>query len=246
MIDIKEKKARKAEKFLFDVNRFDDEYIEEVEEEEPPPPVFSEDELAAAKEAAFAQGKQQGLNEANASRETHISGVLDKIAKEFETLYAAEQLRAAQYEAESVSLCYVVFKKLFPILNEKHGLDEIMAIIKNVLESQRAQQEIIIDVHTDDVESIEKRLEPLGQELQNNCKISVRASETLGPGDCKMSWNDGGASRNVSNLSEEIQRKLEHMLADKPSLQDNRVEDEKNSDNLENKDAEENKDGDNQ
>ena len=79
MIDTKDKKTRKAEKFFFDVNHFDDDFEEEIEEEEPPPPVFSEDELTAAKDAAYRRGRQEALAEAEASREKQIATLIGVI-----------------------------------------------------------------------------------------------------------------------------------------------------------------------
>ena len=55
---------------MFDLHNFDpidvvEEVIEEViEEVEPPPPTFSTEELEAAKEMAFENGRQKGLQEA--------------------------------------------------------------------------------------------------------------------------------------------------------------------------------------
>ncbi len=216
---------RKAQKFFFDVNHFDDDFEEEVIFEEPPPPVFSEEELAAAKEAAFNQGREEALAEAKASRGKYVADLLGTVTAHFQTLFAAEQLRATQYEGEAVLLAHAIFEKLFPTLNRKQGLNEIETMITTVLNNQRNQQEIIVEVHPDYSDSIQKLLETLTGTLQDSGKITVRGNDKLGPGDCRMVWDDGGAGRDVTKISEEIHRQLEHMLADKPTLQDNRGQD---------------------
>ncbi|MCB9996523.1 MAG: flagellar protein FlbE [Rhodospirillales bacterium] len=226
MIDTKDKKTaekKQAQKFLFDQNCFDDGYVEDIIEEEPPPPTFSEAELASAEQNAFNKGKQEGLAEAEASREKHVAGILEQINQSMQTLFAAEQQRNDQYEGEAVALAYAIFKKLFPALDERHGLTEIEAVLMSVLDAQKGQQEIAIEIHPDYSDSIETRLEMLRDHTPSGCQIVVIPRDALGPGDCRMYWNNGGAGRNATALAEEIHRQLEHMLADTPTLQDNEV-----------------------
>ena len=221
MIETKDKKQRNAQKFLFDQNCFDDGFEEEIIEEDPPPPVFSEDELAAAQQESYNKGKQDGLAEAEASREKHISQILETISAHFQLLFDAEQKRNDQYESEAVALAYVIFKKLFPDLNERQGLAEVESVIRSVLENQKGQQEIIVEVHPDYSDSIDKRLEFIRNHTPSGSQVIVVKRDDLGPGDCRMHWNNGGAERNATFLAEEIHRHLEHMLADRPMLQDN-------------------------
>lgn len=225
MADTKEKtRPQKPQKFFFDQNCFDDDFEEEVIEEEPPPPVFNEEELAAAKDESYKRGRAEALAEAEASREKHIATLLGTIEKHFQTLFNAEQLRASQYENEAVLVTRTIFEKLFPALNEKEGLNEIESVIISVLEKQREQHDIVIEVHPDYTDSIDARLEKIKPTLSPHSKITVAPAESLGPGDCQMRWNDGGAHRDITSLTEEIHRQLEHMLADKPTLQDNKEE----------------------
>lgn len=215
-------------KFLFDVNKFDDESEAEpeiiVEEPPPPPPppTFSEAELAQAKEQAFAQGKIAGLAEAQASREQFVAGIVDTISRNFALLFAAEEERAARYETEAVLLADAIFKKLFRTLNERHGLAEIRTVMERVLESQRGQPRILVEVHPDYVEDIENALKNtlIGPHGTGACAVAGAAD--LGAGDCRMLWEGGGAQRDAGRLAAAIEKELEQVLADRAGLHDNR------------------------
>lgn len=225
MIETKNKKAGNAEKFFFDQNCFDDDYVEEIIEEEPPPPVFSEEELAAARKEGYEHGKKDGLAEAAASREKHVAGLLETISRHFKTLFDAEQQRARQYEGEAVMLAHAIFAKLFPALDQRNGLGEIEAVIRHVLENHREQPGIVIEVRSDYREDVARRLGAFPGVAAAGGGITVNGADDLGPGDCRMHWHNGGGGRDAGLLAEEIYKQLEHILADKFTLQDNGIAD---------------------
>jgi hypothetical protein len=139
----------KERKFLFDVNIFDAPEKEDVAEDlPPPPPVFSEDELSAAKDMAFEQGRQQGQKEQIESREQFVAITLDKIAQNFSRLFAAETLRENIFEKESLKLAILMLDLLFPTLTQKLGSDEVMSVVEKTLSSHRKTKEIMINVPT--------------------------------------------------------------------------------------------------
>lgn len=214
-------KTRKPQKFLFDMNCFDEGYVEEVIPEEPPPPVFSGQELDAARKEGYERGRREALAEAQASREKHIADLVATIGKNFKTLFEAEAARESRFEREAVELARTIFSRLFPVLNERHGPNEAEEVIAAVLEGRKEAQEIIIEVHPDYSDSIAKRLEGAAGALRSGAKISVSASESLGPGDCRMRWHDGGARRDATGIAEEIHRQLEQLLAARAALKDN-------------------------
>lgn len=227
MMAKKEQSTAQPRKFLFDTHNFDDHAVEEEEiiEEEPPPPppppTFSEEELAQAKEEAFAAGKREAEAAALASREQFVAGLLDKIAGNFTSLFAAEEARSAEYEAEAVHLAGIIFQKLFPGLNERLGLAEIERTIARVLEGHREQPRILIEVHPDYVEDIEKSTQKVIDGLHGAGACTVAGAADLGKGDCRLQWESGGAQRSATRLAQEIEKELAQVLADKPRLHDN-------------------------
>lgn len=226
----------KARKFLFDRNNFDDDVEDEVVTEElpPPPPTYSEAELEAARKRGYEDGKRDGIAEATASRERFVSGILEAISKSFTALFDEEKNRNDLYENEAVHLARAIFRKLFPALNEKHGLDEVRTVIGHVLADSRDKPEIIVDVHPDYVADIESHISGIMQHWHGIGTCTVSGNPALGPGDCRMQWASGGAHRTAARLAGEIEKELDQVLADKAALHDNKENTEAiiDSDNL--------------
>lgn len=212
---------RKSQKFFFDTNNFDEEREEVIEEEEPPPPVFSEEELARAEEDAYAKGKQDGLSEAAQSRETHIASILKNVEANLYPLLEQEDRRIALYEREAVGLAHQIFVKLFPSLNSRHGLEEIKDVITTVLETQRACPEIIIEVQPDYIADIQELIGRIKKNHDVSGVYTIKERPSLGPADCRLTWKDGGARRDIEALKEEIEKHLQQILADNSSMTDN-------------------------
>jgi flagellar assembly protein FliH len=214
-------RPRKHQKFLFDVNNFDD--PDPVDPDlPPPPPTFSEAELAGAKASEHERGRQAGHTAEKAARETIVAGLIKTIADHFTKLFDAEKQRADQFEGEVLLLTKTIFDKLFPALNEAHGLNEVETMIATVLETQRNQREIIVEVHSEFAPDIQSLADHLMKSMHAAGTVTVRANDSLARGDCKMSWNDGGAERSATHLSSEIARGLDEILGKRPRLQDNR------------------------
>lgn len=212
-----------ARKFFFDVNDFDEHKEEEiVEPPPPPPPTFSEAELENARRESLQQGRREATAEAEASRERHVADLLQTISREFSTLFAAEDLRNAQYEAESVRLTLATIQRLFPAMNQKYGLEEIQRTISEVLESQREQAVIKLEVQPDYVEIIQEHVKRVLKQGNMAGSCQVLGNHALGAGDCRMSWENGGALRDSAAIAEDIEHHMQVILADRPRLRDNR------------------------
>lgn len=208
---------RKDDKFFFDLNIFDEDVIEEPEEElPPPPPTFSEDELEAARHAAFAEGKKDGRAEATeeeqASRSTFVAQSLNKIAEAATVLFAEEAQRARRYEREATELSLSIFEKLFPVYNELYGFEELKQNISTILRKQQNQRKIHIHVSPANAAGVEAFLAELSTKgLDGN--FAVEADETLGDRACRMRWDRGGASHDTNAMAEEIKSLMQQTLA---------------------------------
>ena len=209
---------------MFDVNDFDEKDAPEVPDEPPPPPppTFSEAELERARRDSLAKGREEAAAEAEASRERRVADLLQTISREFSTLFAAEDLRNAQYEAESVRLTLATLQRLFPAMNQKYGLSEIQRVIQEVLESQREQATIKIEVEPDYVETIRDHVKRVLKQANISGNCEVTGNQALGPGDCRMSWENGGALRESTAVAEDIERHMQVILAERPRLRDNK------------------------
>lgn len=208
-----------AEKFFFHVNNFDDDVEEEIVAEEPeapppppPPPMFSEAALEAAKQEGFAQGQAQANQEAQSSRSKIVAQTLEAIQGSMETLFAQEMQREERYEQEAVALCLATTKRLFPLYNREHGLDELKEQIERILNESSGEKSVLIQVCPDYTEALQAFMGKL-QEKNAHLLITVKADDSLAPGTAHLSWQDGGAVRDCENMAQQILNKMEELLA---------------------------------
>lgn len=193
--------AAPAQKFFFDVNSFEDEVDPDPEEfAEPPPPTFSEVELAAARAQAIEQGRAEGREvaeaEAWAREEEAASRALEAVNRSLEMLASSEAARAQRYEREACALALATLEKLFPTLNDAHGLAEVRAVVERVLAAAHGPaQKITVRVAERHVEA----LSGLSPDI-----IEVAGDASLGAGDCRAAWADGGAVRDARALATHI------------------------------------------
>lgn len=219
---MKKQETPSHRKFFFDVHNFDENETadEIVEDSPPPPPTFSEQELAGAREESLARGRKEGYAEAQASIEKQILDTLNIIRNHFNILFEEEERRARIFEKEAVQLAATVFARAFPALNERHGMEEVKAVLKNVLETVREMPEIVIDVPPAYVETVQTHINGLLRQ-DGGPRCVVRGSDSLGPGQCRMAWVNGTAARNGPALAEQIHAQIAEVLADEPILTDN-------------------------
>ncbi len=202
----------KDKKFFFDVNIFDAPSKDENLDLPPPPPVFSEEELAAAKDIAFEQGRQQGQKEQKESREQLIAQSLSKIAESFSRLFAAETIRENIFEKEAIRLSLATLDLLFPLLNARIGRDEVYKIIEKTLTDHRKTKEIKICVAAGMRGEIEALITRLRTDEHEPVLWRVIEDPGLTQGDCTLEWSDGGAVRDSVKSAREIRRHLEELL----------------------------------
>ena len=217
------KQETPSQKFFFDVHNFDenekgDEIVEDLP---PPPPTFSEEELAAAREESRALGRKEGYNEAQDSIEKQVLDTLNIIRNHFNILFAEEERRAGIFEKEAVQLAATIFARAFPALNERHGMEEVKAVLQSVLETVREMPEILIDVPPAYVDAIQSHVNSLLRQ-DGGPRCVVRGSDSLGAGQCRMAWVNGTAARNGAVLAEQIREQIVQVLADEPILTDNK------------------------
>jgi flagellar assembly protein FliH len=200
------------EKFLFDTS-FDSAREREAKARaaaeaeaaaEPPPPTFSEEELEAARQAAFAEGKAAGLAEAEDSHSKRLAENLAALPPHLEAL--ARQLEAQEDERRRSALdaAVTVVRKLFPRLAREGGMEEIQAVVEACLERLRDEPRLVIRSADQDLDILRERIEQGAQRAGFEGKIVFLADETIASGDVRVEWADGGAERDQSALWKEI------------------------------------------
>lgn len=198
----------KTEKFYFDKNIFDEEEEEEELVPEDLPPVFSEEELALSKDRSFQEGlekgRREGFEESQKSLKKKTDETLSALARDIKTLLQNECRREKIYEEESVRLCLKALEKLFPYWVEERGLEEIKRTLTKILMDHKEPGKMNLDVHPDVADAIRSHIQKIekANDLENRCQ--VKPNDALTPGACRISWDNGGAVKNINKMAETI------------------------------------------
>jgi flagellar assembly protein FliH len=205
-----------ARKFLFDVS-FD---------APPPPPPPPEEpkvalaELEAAREAAFAAGRQAATAEAIHLAETRIAAALDATVAAMAQLGRTQHAKLAEVERDVAVLVATVLSRISPTLAKHRALDDIATFVAQSLGEAADEPRVVLRVADDLFEAVRARVVPLAEAAGFSGKLVILGDEALGPADARVEWADGGAERDVSRLAREIEatalRVLEAPAAPQP------------------------------
>lgn len=205
------------EKFLFNAHNFNAPDPNEIEEDVYIEPTFTKEELAAAKQKAFQKGKQEGIDETNASIQKRTADLLGQILQNYSPLLMQEDERAKLYETEALRLTSHIFETLYPTLKDHIGYAELHDIIQSIMQTQDTQSHIAIHVNPDMVAQVTSALETATQNSVTYSHVKkdfvVTGDETLDLHAVTMGWKDGGATYDLDALAQKIKEALHERLA---------------------------------
>ena len=204
----------------FDIDEAELQKLEEAERKlsihMPEEEVFSADELEQAVNNAFKAGRKDGLESALEKTETEILQILGAIAEKIPHL--RDNIVALQDSAlrTALDVTRICLRKMFPVLSEKRGLDEICALVESCIKEQYKEPRIVIRVHPHLLDSVKSRYGKIAtshtetpfehsgsfnsaKALSSNELIFVEDVK-LGIGDCHVEWAEGGAERLLDGL----------------------------------------------
>ncbi|NIA69484.1 hypothetical protein HBA54_12860 [Pelagibius litoralis] len=177
---------------------------EEVAAEELPAPTFSEEELAAAKQSAFAEGKAAGLTEAEAGIARQTEERLAALTERFESLAGIIDEKISENHQESLLAAMTVVRKLFPQLSNSERLMEAQAVVEDCLERLREEPRMVVRAADQDLDSLKDHIDTCIARSGFNGKLVFLADNRLSPGDIRVEWADGGAERDQNAIWQEI------------------------------------------
>jgi flagellar assembly protein FliH len=212
------------EKFLFDTS-FESEREREAKARaaaeaeaaaEPPAPTFSEEELEAARQAAFAEGKAAGLAEAEQSQVKRLADSVADLPPHFERLSQELEQLETERRRGALDSAVTVVRKIFPRLAREGGLEEIQAVVEACLERLRDEPRLVIRCADSDLDTLRARIEGSTSCGSFEGKLVFLADETITPGDVRVEWADGGAERDQAALWKEIDAIIARALSPTP------------------------------
>jgi len=209
-------------KFLFDLS-FDEEARDDAELESaqaaepeipppPPEPTFSEAELNAARSRAFEEGHAAGLNEAGAGIEQRASAALEAVAAKMAQLGTQQDDANRRVLKDVIVLNKRILEMLIPAYLERHGAEEIDALVGDCLTRILDPGETVIEVPAETAETLEPRLRETAAKAGFAGALDIRSAADLTAGDVRLSWQNGGAARLSDALWTEIAETVDRAI----------------------------------
>jgi flagellar assembly protein FliH len=205
-----------ARKYLFDDLDFDLEEqrrLEAVEAaklpQEPPAPTFTEEELAAARQVAFAQGRAAGLADAVNDQSAIVLGVVQGLQADIAHLMQAEQQRQLAFNEAALHLAGAMLRQLFPEMAAVNGLTEINAVIAAALRERSDDPRLVIRVADSALDHVQSQIDALAADAGYAGKLVLLAEAEFGPSDVRIEWAQGGVERNAAAILAQIDTAIE-------------------------------------
>lgn len=176
-------------------------------------PSFSEEELAAAKAQAYEEGRAAGLAEAESQREAGLAGILDTIGAQIAGLHVHQDVANEKLAADLTELGRTVMSKVLPHYTQKHGADEVTAILSEGFSRLVHEQRISITVGQEVHEMLEPRIEAMAAKSGYDGRLKLVADPDMGLADVVVNWGDGRLEHSTDEIWAEIEAMLENATA---------------------------------
>jgi flagellar assembly protein FliH len=197
-------------KFMFDIS-FDSPL--EAKPEKPPAPKFDEAEMRKAREEAHAAGRAAGRAEARAEREELAARTLPAVAQALQGFAPMCERIERQTLSWALTAALGMVRKLYPTLEQMQGVIEIEQMAVDALRDLEEEPRVVLRLPDTLIEEIRPRIAEISKQAGFGGRLLLIADETLGPGDCRLEWADGGIERQPQRIWAEIEQRVARSLA---------------------------------
>jgi flagellar assembly protein FliH len=165
-------------------------------------PVFSADELATARETAWRDGREAGLKEAAAGEAAATHQAMTALAEQFAAECTAASGRAEQSAEAIARLLLDSLAATFPALCARYGDAEVRAIVRTVLPGLAQEPAITVRAHPRTARAVTQETARFDPELA--AQIQVIECDAMPPGDVRIAWRSGSATRDAAALWQQV------------------------------------------
>lgn len=169
-------------------------------------PMFSLAELRAAEEDAARDSRQTALAETAASADQGASHALTVIAEQL-VAARAEVASIAEQSTEAIARLLIdCFAAAFPALSARYGPAETTAILRHLLPTLHREPKVTIRVSPLILDAVKDEISVLDPDLADH--IRLIPTDAMAPGDARVTWENGSATRDTTSLWSQIEAVL--------------------------------------
>lgn len=184
----------------------------ETAPETPAPPTFSEEDMAAARDEAFAQGHEAGLKEMSESLERETRDALTAVETALRELMWSQSAIATDAIEGAIRVAKTAIRRMLPALAARDPLAEIELLVSQAMAMIQGEASLNIYVNDRLLEPISTRIRNLAAAEGFGDRITVLPLASIAPGDVRVEWGNGGLSRDMATIEKTIDGVIAHAL----------------------------------
>ena len=154
--------------------------------------------LAEAEAAAQRRGYAEAQSDAAVETGRRIAATLERITVSLAEATKALAAIEARLECEAVEVAVAVARKLAPTLIEREPFAEISALASSCFRELVAAPHLVVRVNDSLYAAAREKLDDVARAQGFEGKLVVLGEPSVGVGDCRIEWADGGVNREAS------------------------------------------------
>lgn len=176
-------------------------------------PTQRQAELAEAEARGHRNGLAAGRAEATAEAARGLAGTMAAAAAALERI--AHEMKAIEYrlETEAVEVAFAAAGRLSTELVRQQPFVEIAALVGDCFRHLVAVPHVVVRVSSEVFDEAQQRLDEIAAACGFGGRVVVLAEPDIAPGDCRIEWADGGASRDRAAIEATIAEAVERYIA---------------------------------
>jgi flagellar biosynthesis/type III secretory pathway protein FliH len=174
--------------------------------------LYTETELKSAISKATAEGVAKGKVESEANREQQLADSLSSIARELEKLNESLAQTKEQLAHDTIAVAISMVRKLYPETYGRTADSEVCAFAKEFVTASASGIQFKVYVHPEIQSSVSSHLSGDRDRSNSPHELVVFADDALVPGDCRIEWPGGGASRCAEEIWSQVDQRLATLL----------------------------------
>ncbi|WP_119422792.1 FliH/SctL family protein [Desertibaculum subflavum] len=174
---------------------------------------FRAADLAAAQEAAFAEGRMAGLAEAKAGVEATAAAALEHLAASMETLFADRDAAIEALRHGAAQVAVATAQRFAAAVLAQFPGTEVEALLRQALPELEGQARIAVRLSPAALAALAPRLERIAEAAGFGGRIDLVADAARGDQDCTIEWAGGGVERDEGRIARAIEAALTSFTA---------------------------------
>ncbi|MCF4165907.1 hypothetical protein L2U69_09655 [Zavarzinia compransoris] len=170
----------------------------------PPPPSFGEEDMAAARAAAFAEGEAAGRAEQAAAEQARLADAAARLVEALDGIAGHLAAGERQLRADAAELGHAVARRLCEALTEDMPMAEMEAMVASTLADLRDEPRVVVHVATALLDAAKAMFEATAADQAFPGKLLVLGDGDLAPGDVRVEWAHGGVLRDAAALEKAV------------------------------------------